>query len=86
MAVPLPRSTARRQASTDCRLRQSATLSIADKVSGIKLLEAISETARKEGFKALLGPLDGDTWHAYRVVTESDGSMPFMMEPKSGPL
>jgi hypothetical protein len=34
---------------------------------------------------ALLGPMDGDTWHTYRVVVESDGSAPFAMEPVSGP-
>ena len=40
---------------------------------------------RAEGYAALLGPMDGDTWHAYRVVVESDGSAPFAMEPVSGP-
>jgi len=28
--------------------------------------------------------MEGDTWHAYRVVTESDGRAPFLMEPVSG--
>ena len=40
---------------------------------------------RAEGFAALLGPMDGDTWHTYRVVVESDGSAPFLIEPVSGP-
>lgn len=39
---------------------------------------------QSEGYAALLGPMDGDTWHAYRVVIESDGSAPFAMEPVSG--
>lgn len=38
-----------------------------------------------EGHKALLGPMEGDTWHSYRLVIESDGSAPFLMEPTSGP-
>jgi hypothetical protein len=40
---------------------------------------------RADGFGALLGPMDGDTWHTYRLVSESDGSAPFLMEPTSGP-
>jgi hypothetical protein len=28
--------------------------------------------------------MDGDTWHRYRAVTETDGSRPFLMEPVSG--
>jgi len=39
-----------------------------------------------EGHRALLGPMEGDTWHSYRLVTESDGSAPFLMEPTSGPV
>ena len=38
-----------------------------------------------EGFAALLGPMEGDTWHSYRLITESDGSPPFLLEPVSGP-
>ena len=36
-----------------------------------------------EGFDAVIGPMDGDTWHRYRVVTESDGSPPYLLEPVS---
>lgn len=53
--------------------------------AGAALLERAVELALAEKFEALLGPLDGDTWHNYRVVTESDGSAPFLMEPVSGP-
>ena len=38
-----------------------------------------------EGFEAIIGPMDGDTWHSYRSVTESDGSPAYLMEPTSGP-
>lgn len=60
-------------------------LSITDDASGTALLEDMSNMARNEGFEAILGPLNGNTWHSYRVVVESDGSMPFLLEPTSGP-
>lgn len=51
--------------------------------AGTALLQDIERMAQDEGFGALLGPLDGDTWHKYRLVIESDGSPPFMLEPVS---
>ncbi|MEM6627613.1 MAG: hypothetical protein AAF719_13005 [Pseudomonadota bacterium] len=38
---------------------------------------------REEGFDAVLGPMDGDTWGAHRLVVESDGRPPFLMEPRN---
>lgn len=55
-----------------------------DAASGEGLLNALADQLRSEGYQGLLGPMDGDTWHAYRVVTETDGSPPFLMEPVSG--
>ena len=52
---------------------------------GTALLTRTSELLRAEGFEAVIGPMDGDTWHRYRVVLESDGSPPFALEPVSGP-
>jgi len=40
--------------------------------------------ARAQG-RPVLAPMDGDTWHAYRTVVESDGSPPFLMEPAAHP-
>lgn len=60
-------------------------LSIADRESGIRLLEIAVERLRSRGASSILAPMDGDTWHAYRSVVESDGSAPFPMEPVSGP-
>jgi hypothetical protein len=54
-------------------------------VAGNRLLSDVAERMKAEGFGALLGPMDGDTWHSYRLVSESDGSAPFLMEPTSGP-
>ncbi len=53
--------------------------------AGRAMLDDVGERLRLEGFAAVMGPMDGDTWHAYRVITESDGSRPFPLEPVSGP-
>jgi hypothetical protein len=53
--------------------------------AGAKLLLQIATDLGAVGFGALIGPMDGDTWHRYRVVTETDGSRPFLMEPVSAP-
>ena len=53
--------------------------------AGTELIETLAARLKAEGFGALIGPMDGDTWHTYRVVTESDGSAPFLLEPVSGP-
>ena len=37
--------------------------------AGAALLQKTMQTLRVEGFGGLLGPMDGDTWHRYRVVT-----------------
>lgn len=52
--------------------------------AGRSLLDQVAATLAGEGFQAMLGPMDGDTWHSYRLIDESDGSPPFLMEPTSG--
>lgn len=52
--------------------------------TGRDFLLDLAGSLKAEGFDALLGPMDGDTWHRYRLVTESDGSVPFLIEPVSG--
>ncbi len=56
-------------------------LEFLDAASGTALLRA----ACAELGRPVLAPMDGDTWHPYRAVTESDGSPPYMLEPVSGP-
>ena len=34
----------------------------------------------------LIGPIDGSTWHSYRVVTYSDETPPFILEPQNPPF
>lgn len=53
--------------------------------AGAQLLNETADRLRAEGFGALIGPMSGDTWHSYRLVTESDGSKPFPLEPVNGP-
>lgn len=60
-------------------------LRVAEMADGRALIETAQNLLGDEGFEAVIGPMDGDTWHAYRAVTESDGSQPFLMEPTSGP-
>ena len=38
---------------------------------------------RAKGLYALFGPMNGDTWHSYRVVRETSDRAPFPMEPVS---
>jgi hypothetical protein len=52
--------------------------------AGRDLLARVAADLATEGFEALIGPMDGDTWHSYRLITETDGSPPFLMEPVSG--
>ena len=40
---------------------------------------------REAGCELAAGPVDGDTWHRYRLVTASDDTPPFLLEPYSPP-
>jgi hypothetical protein len=59
-------------------------LNFASAAAGAALLDQACTVLAADGARAVLAPMEGDTWHAYRVVTESDGSPPFAMEPVSG--
>lgn len=52
--------------------------------AGAALLREACECAQSRGMARIIGPMDGDTWHRYRVVTYSDGTPPFLLEPQSG--
>jgi hypothetical protein len=51
---------------------------------GRTLLRDICAELLEAGVDRVIGPMNGDTWHSYRLVLESDGSSPFLMEPQSG--
>ncbi|WP_299965465.1 hypothetical protein [uncultured Roseobacter sp.] len=51
--------------------------------AGARLLSDAATRARARGAKALIGPMEGDTWHAYRLICERGEQPPFLMEPSS---
>lgn len=52
-----------------------------DQDSGHAVLADALDQVRLSGIRQVIGPMDGDTWHSYRFVTESDGTSPFLLEP-----
>ena len=44
----------------------------------------LSDAIDRAAGTPVLAPMEGDTWHAYRTVIESDDSPPFLLEPQSG--
>lgn len=51
--------------------------------AGARLIGAAMERLKAEGFGAVLGPMDGNTWGKHRLVVESDGRPSFLMEPSN---
>lgn len=51
--------------------------------AGARVLEVAVEQLRAEGFEAVVGPMNGDTWGTHRLVIESDGRPPFLLEPSN---
>ncbi|MEA2720749.1 MAG: hypothetical protein QOJ39_2613, partial [Candidatus Eremiobacteraeota bacterium] len=47
------------------------------------LLARAADRLREAGCELAAGPIDGDTAHGYRLVTWSDGTPPFALEPYS---
>lgn len=52
--------------------------------AGVNLLDNAISRASEIGAESIIGPMDGDTWHSYRLPVESDGRAPFLMEPVCG--
>ena len=55
----------------------------ADEDAADALLTRAEERLRAAGCALAAGPVEGDTWHRYRLVTWSDGTPPFALEPYS---
>jgi L-amino acid N-acyltransferase YncA len=47
------------------------------------LFEAAEKRLREAGCTSVIGPMDGDTWRPYRLVTAGDGRPPFLLEPQN---
>ncbi len=52
-----------------------------DAAAGAQAIKDAMALLKAEGFGAVLGPMDGNTWGTHRLVIESDGRAPFLMEP-----
>ena len=53
----------------------------ADQRTGSAVLEAACEYLRSEEATLVMGPINANTWNPYRLVTESNGRSPFLLEP-----
>ena len=58
-------------------------LDCATAAAGARLLARTADLLAGEGFEAVIGPMDGDTWSRHRLVVDSDGRAPFLMEPQN---
>ena len=60
-----------------------------DDEAGSSVLAGAAERLLAEGARRVVGPLDGSTWHRYRVVmpreAEIEGGEPFLSEPANPP-
>ena len=53
----------------------------ADADAGSELLEHATTWHRADGCDRVIGPMDGSTWHRYRLLTERGTEPPFFLEP-----
>lgn len=53
--------------------------------AGARAIQEAMALLKGEGFGAVLGPMDGNTWGKHRLVIESDGRPPFLLEPANPP-
>lgn len=53
--------------------------------SAVDLLEAAMQELRKAGCSFAIGPMDGNTWHNYRFVTQPGAEPPYFLEPQNPP-
>ena len=51
--------------------------------AGARAIREAMVMLKAEGFGAVLGPMDENTWGKHRLVVESDGRAPFLMEPSN---
>lgn len=50
---------------------------------GISVLAAALDTLRQRNCTLVIGPMNGNTWRTYRLVTERGPEPPFFMEPQN---
>jgi hypothetical protein len=54
-----------------------------DAPAGARLLAETAARLLEEGFAAVVGPMDGDTWSTHRLVVEAGDVAPFLLEPRN---
>ena len=54
-----------------------------DKDSGKRQLEQYVKQLKSAGHKRIIAPINGDTWHTYRLVSWSSNEPAFPMEPQN---
>jgi GNAT superfamily N-acetyltransferase len=54
-----------------------------DKQSGKSQLEDYIRQLKNAGHKRIIAPINGDTWHQYRLVSRSNGDPAFPLEPQN---
>ncbi|MCZ7563213.1 MAG: GNAT family N-acetyltransferase [Burkholderiales bacterium] len=65
----------------DARLGAIGHYAARTAVDGHALLEAACAALAEAGCGVAVGPMDGNTWRSYRLVTERGVEPPFLMEP-----
>ncbi len=48
-----------------------------------RVLEEAAGLLAKQGADTAVGPMNGNTWRSYRFVEETDGTPPFLLEPRN---
>jgi len=56
---------------------------MADKPSGKRQLQEYIRQLKDAGHKRIIAPINGDTWHPYRLVSWSNGDPAFPLEPQN---
>lgn len=51
--------------------------------SAAQVLKVAEVFLIQQGCQEIIGPMDGNTWNPYRLVSWTDGSEPFFMEPQN---
>ena len=57
----------------------------ADEVAASHVLGAACDELQRRGCSTIVGPIDGSTWKAYRLVTDTGHLPPFFLEPWNPP-
>lgn len=66
-----------------CRIATIGGFEALDESSAAMLLAGAEDYLKDLGFRSIIGPMNGNTWRRHRFVVESDGTSPFLLEPRN---